>query len=110
MPSKTADGLTENEAILLAIINTNGGITGIKWDEIAAASGSKRTGNAIRQQYQKMKGMFKKAAIGGADGAGGEDGGKAMLVAAKKKLAPAKKRKVEQVEAEEGADAEDGSE
>lgn len=110
MPPKTAAGLTENEAILLAIIKTNGGIKGIKWDEVAAASGSKRTGNAIRQQYQKMRGMFEKGAVGGADGAGGDDGGEMKPVAAKKKRTPAKTRKIEQVEAEEGEGAEDGSE
>jgi hypothetical protein len=94
-----------NLKFLLAIIDSLGGTSGVKWGEVNEKMGGEKTNSALRKTFIRIKEKVEKEQ---AAGAGSTDGYAVKPTAAKMK-SPAKKRKVEEVNHED-EDAESGAE
>jgi hypothetical protein len=103
-PTAAAD--STNIKFLLAIIDSLGGISGVKWGEINEKMGGEKTNSALRKTFLRIKDKVEKEQAAGA-GAGNTDG-YAVKPATAKTKSPAKKRKIE--EEVEDEDAESGAE
>jgi hypothetical protein len=103
----TAAPDSTNLKFLLAIIDSLGGISGVKWGEVNEKMGGEKTNSALRKTFLRIKEKVEKEQAAGA-GAISTDGHAVKPTAAKTK-SPAKKRKVEEVNHED-EDAESGGE
>jgi hypothetical protein len=97
-PTPVSD--TSNIKFLLAIIDSLGGISGVKWGDVNEKLGGEKTNSALRKTFLRIKEKVEKEQATGADGY-------AVKPAAAKTKSPAKKRKIEEAEDE---DADDGAE
>jgi hypothetical protein len=105
-PPATSD--STNIKFLLAIIDSLGGTSGVKWGEINEKMGGEKTNSALRKTFVRIKEKNDKEQGAGA-GAGNTDGFSVKPAAAKTK-SPAKKCKVEVKDEVEDEDVEDGAE